>query len=52
MDECFYKHFYKEVFEENGDQTNTTKHMILLLAWKYCNLPYPVTYEYAKVVLI
>ena len=30
MDEYFYKHFCNEVLKEDGDQTKTTKHRILL----------------------
>ncbi len=30
MDEYFYKNFCKEVLKENGDQTKTTNHSILL----------------------
>ena len=52
MDEYFYKHFYKEVLDEKGDKTETTKHRILLPVGQNCNPRYPVTYEYAKGVLV
>ncbi len=52
MDEYFYNHFCKEVLKENGDQTKTTKHRILLLVGQICKPCYPVTYDYDKGVLI
>ena len=52
MDEYFYKHFCKEVLKENGDQTDSTKHRILLPVGQNCKPRYPVTYNYAKGVLI
>ena len=52
MDEYFYKHFCKEVLKENCDQTETTKHRILLPVGQNCKPRYTVTYDYAKGVLI
>ncbi len=52
MEKYFYKHFCKEVLKENGDQTKTTKHRILRPVGQNCKLRYPVTYDYAKGVLI
>ncbi len=36
----------------NGDQTETTQHMIHLQVEENCKICYPVTYYYAKGVLI
>ncbi len=48
----FYKHFCKEVLKENGNQTKTTKHRILLPVGKNCKPCYTVTYDYAKEVSV
>ena len=52
MDKFFYKHFCKKVLKENGDQIKTMKHRILLPVGQNCKPRYPVTYDYAKGVLI
>jgi len=52
MDEYFYKHFCREVLDKDGDVTDRTKHRILLPVGQNCKPRYPVTYEYAKGVLI
>ena len=52
MNKYFYKHFCKEVLKEDGDQTEITKHRILLPVGQNCKPRYPVTYDYAKGVLI
>ena len=52
MDDYFYKHFCKEVLKEEGGYSETTKNRILLPVGQNCKPRYPVTYEYAKGVLI
>ena len=52
MDEYFYKHFCRYVLKEKGDDTEATKNRILLPVGQNCKPRYPVTYEYAKGVLI
>ena len=52
MDEYFYKHFCKELLKEDSDQTETTKHRILLPVGQNCKPCYLVTYDYAKGVII
>ena len=52
MDEYFYKHFCQYVLKEKGDHTEATKNRILLPVGQNCKPRYPVTYEYAKGVLI
>ena len=52
LDEYFYKHFCKEVLKDYGDTTERTKHRILLPVGQNCKPRYPVTYEYAKGILI
>ncbi len=52
LDEYFYQHFCKTVLTKDGDKTEATKHRILLPVGQNCKPRYPVTYEYAKGVLI
>ena len=52
LDEYFYSHFCREVLKEKGDRTDLTKLRILLPAGQSCKPRYPVTYDYAKGVLI
>ena len=52
LDEYFYSHFCREVLRESGDRTDLTKHRILLPVGQNCKPRFPVTYEYAKGVLI
>jgi len=52
MDAYFYEHFCKEVLKDEGDCTEATKHRILLPVGQNCKPRYPVTYEYAKGILI
>jgi DNA replication protein DnaC len=52
LDEYFYNHFCRAVLKENGDRTDLTKHRILLPVGQNCKPRYPVTYNYAKGVLI
>ena len=52
MDAYFYEHFCKEVLKDEGDRTEATKHRILLPVGQNCKPRYPVTYEYAKGILI
>ena len=52
MDAYFYEHFCQEVLKDEGDRTEATKHRILLPVGQNCKPRYPVTYEYAKGILI
>ena len=53
MDEYFYQHFCRNVLKEDDDDiTDHTKHRILLPVGQNWKPRYPVTYEYAKGVLI
>ena len=52
LDEYFYSHFCREVLKEKSDRTDLTKNRILLPAGQNCKPRYPVTYNYAKGVLI
>ncbi len=53
MDEYFYQHFCCNVLKEDDDDiTDHTKHRILLPVGQNWKPRYPVTYEYAKGVLI
>ena len=52
LDEYFYSHFCSEVLKEKSDRTYLTKHRILLSVGQNCKPRYPVTYNYAKGVLI
>ena len=52
MDAYFYEHFCHKVLKDEGDRTEATKHRILLPVGQNCKPRYPVTYEYAKVILI
>ena len=52
MDDYFYKHFCNAVLNKKGDGTEATKNRILLPVGQNCKPRYPVTYEYAKGVLI
>ena len=52
LDEYFYSHFCQEVLKEKGDRTDLTKLRILLPVGHNCKPRYPVTYDYAKGVLI
>ena len=52
MDEYFYQVFCRDVLKENDDATDRTKHRILLPVEQNCKPRYPVTYEYAKGILI
>ena len=52
MDDYFYEQFCREVLKDEGDRTDATKHRILLPVGQNCKPRYPVTYEYAKGILI
>ena len=52
LDEYFYSHFCREVLKEKSDRTDVTKNRILLPTGQNCKPRYPVTYNYAKGVLI
>ena len=52
LDEYFYSHFCQKVLRENGDRIDITKNRILLPVGQNCKPRFPVTYEYAKGVLI
>ena len=53
MDEYFYTHFCKEVLHDDiCDPTERTKHRCLLPKGQKFKPTYPVTYEYAKGVLV
>lgn len=52
MDEFFYKHFCKNVLSDSRDETERTKHRILIPKGQNFRPQYPVTYEYAKGILI
>ena len=52
LDEYFYSHFCRRVLREGGDRADLTKHRILLPVGQNCKPRFPVTYEYAKGVLI
>ena len=52
LDEYFYSHFCREVLRESGDRIDVTKDRILLPVGQNCKPRFPVTYEYAKGVLI
>ena len=52
MDAYFYEHFCHNVLKDKGDSTEATKHRILLPVGQNCKPRYPVTYEYAKGILI
>ena len=52
LDEYFYQVFCREVLNEKEDATDRTKHRILLPVGQNCKPRYPVTYEYAKGILI
>ncbi len=52
LDEYFYQVFFREVLNEKEYVTDRTKHRILLPVGKNCKTRYPVTYEYAKSILI
>ena len=41
MDTYFYEHFCKEVFKDEGDRTEATKHRILLPVGQNCKTRYP-----------
>ena len=52
MDDYFYEQFCQEVLKDEGDRTEATKHGILLPVGQNYKPRYPVTYEYAKGILI
>jgi predicted nucleic-acid-binding protein/DNA replication protein DnaC len=52
MDDYFYNQFCRKVLKDEGGRTEATKHRILLPVGQNCKPRYPVTYEYAKGVLI
>ena len=52
MDEYFYKHFCSEVLHDKRDETERTKHRILIPKGQNFRPQYPVTYEYAKGIII
>ena len=52
MDDYFYKHFCHKVLNDANDATEVHKNRILLPVGQNCKPRYPVTYEYAKGVLI
>ena len=52
LDKYFCQQFCKEVLKDNGGGDERTKHRILLLLGQNCLPCYPVTYEYARGVLI
>ena len=52
MDEFFYKHFCKNVLSDSRDETERTKNRILIPKGQNFRPQYPVTYEYAKGILI
>jgi 6-pyruvoyl-tetrahydropterin synthase len=52
LDEYFYQVLCREVLNEKEDVTDRTKHRILLPVGQNCKPRYPVTYEYAKGILI
>ena len=52
LDEYFYSHFCQKVLRESGDRIDVTKDRILLPVGQNCKPRFPVTYEYAKGVLI
>ena len=52
MDAYFYEHFCKNILKDEGDGTEAIKHRILLPVGQNCKPRYPVTYEYAKGILI
>ena len=53
LDQYFYKHFCQEVLnEKSNDSTDLTKHRVLLPVGQNNKPRYPVTYDYAKAVLI
>lgn len=52
MDEYFYKHFCSNVLHDKRDETERTKHRILIPRGQNFKPCYPVTHEYAKGVLI
>ena len=52
MDDYFYEHFCREVFNNENDVVQVHKNRILLPVGQNCKPCYPVTYDYAKGVLI
>lgn len=52
MDQYFYDHFCKEILKDKGDITERTKHRILLPKGQNFRPKYPITYEYAKGIII
>ena len=52
LDKYFYQHFCKQFLKTDVDMPDVTKHRILLPVGQNCKPQYPVTYEYAKGVLI
>ena len=52
MDEYFYQHFCKNTLNDKRDETERTKHRILLPKGQNFRPKYPVTYEYAKGIII
>ena len=52
MDDYFYKHFCRKVLNDASDTMEVDKNRILLSVGQNCKPRYPVTYEYAKGVLI
>ena len=52
MDDYFYAHFCREVLNDANDAVQVYKNRILLPVGQNCKPCYPVTYDYAKGVLI
>ena len=52
MDEYFYQHFCNNTLNDKRDETERTKHRILLPKGQNFRPKYPVTYEYAKGIII
>ena len=52
MDEYFYQHFCKNTLNDKRDETERTKHRILIPKGQNFRPKYPVTYEYAKGIII
>lgn len=52
MDEYFYSHFCKNILKDGIDDTERTKHRILIPKGQNFRPQYPVTYEYAKGIII
>ena len=52
LDEYFYKHFCREVLGDKRNETERTKHRILLPKGQNFKPTFPVTYAYAKGIII